>query len=261
MISRAAAVAGAFYPRNPERLSALVDDFVTGARRREPLPRPKAVIAPHAGYVYSGPVAGTAYSCLREGHPHIDRVVLMGPAHRVAFSGVAASPADAFATPLGDVRVDRSVIAHLMREKLIVENGLAHRDEHSLEVHLPFVQRLYPDAKVIPLLVGDADFRTAQDILERLWGDETTVVVISSDLSHYHDYETARRMDSDTAKMIEALDSKLDWDQACGATPVNALLGASAHKGLRPHTVDLRNSGDTAGSRDQVVGYGAFVFV
>jgi AmmeMemoRadiSam system protein B len=239
----------------------LVDDFVTEARQRQPLGPPKAVIAPHAGYVYSGPIAGTAYSYLREGHPHIDRVVLMGPAHRVAFSGVAASPADAFATPLGDVRVDRDVIAQLLRERLIVEHAAAHRDEHSLEVHLPFVQRLYPNAQVIPLLVGDADFRGPQEILERLWGAETTIVVISSDLSHYHDYETARRMDSDTAKMIEALEPTIDWDQACGATPVNALLGAAVAKGLRAHTVDLRNSGDTAGPRNEVVGYGAFVFV
>lgn len=259
MGSRAPAVAGAFYPRNFQQLSSLVDGFVTEARQPEQLGAPKAVIAPHAGYVYSGPVAGTAYSYLREGHPHIERVMLLGPAHRVAFAGIAASPADAFTTPLGDVRVDRDVIAQLLREKLITENAAAHRDEHSLEVHLPFVQRLYPNAQVVPLLVGDADFRAAQEIIEQVWG--AAVVVVSSDLSHYHDYATARRMDNDTAKMIEALDATLDWDQACGATPVNALLGAAARQGLRAHTVDLRNSGDTAGPRDQVVGYGAFVFV
>ncbi len=231
------------------------------ARRREPLGAPKAIIAPHAGYVYSGPIAGTAYSCLREGHPQVQRVVLMGPSHRAAFSGVAASAADSFETPLGDVRVDRDALVQLLREKLIVENDRAHRDEHSLEVHLPFVQRLYPDALVIPLLVGDAEFRRPQEILQELWGDPSTVVVVSSDLSHYRDYETARRMDGETAKAIEALEAgRIGWEQACGATPVNALLGAAARHGLRAHTVDLRSSGDTAGPRDEVVGYGAFVF-
>jgi AmmeMemoRadiSam system protein B len=259
MATRPPAVAGTFYPGEAKRLSAAVDAFLADAR---PLPqaRPvKAVIAPHAGYRYSGPIAGTAYGSLVSQAKTVERVILVGPSHRVPFAGVAASSATAFDTPLGAVPVDRDAMEGLLGEGLIDENDAAHAHEHSLEVHLPFLQRVFPSARVVPLLAGDDDFLRVAEILKRLWGGAETVVVVSSDLSHFHDYQTACRLDRETAQTIEARRAgEVDFNRACGATPVNALLQVAAANALAVATLDLRNSGDTAGPRDGVVGYGAF---
>jgi len=261
MTTRPAAVAGMFYPGEAKRLAAAVEGYLADARPVTGNPVPKAIIAPHAGYQYSGPIAGSAYASLAPHASAIERVVLLGPSHRVPFTGVACSGAAAFATPLGAVSVDRDAIEALLKDGLISQNDAAHAREHSLEVHLPFLQRLFPRARVVPLLAGDQDFAGVTAVLARLWGGPETAIVISSDLSHYHDYETACRLDHETAQAIEARRAgSVDWDQACGATPVNALLQVAAEKGLSAATVDLRNSGDTAGPRDEVVGYGAFVF-
>jgi len=261
MGTRAAAVAGTFYPGDAKRLTAAVEAYLADARPAVQTQPTKAVIAPHAGYQYSGPVAGSAYASLIPQAKGIERVILVGPSHRVPFAGVAASRAAAFATPLGAVSVDRDAIEALLKDGLIVQNDAAHAREHSLEVHLPFVQRVFPGASVVPLLAGDHDFTSVAAILARLWGGPETVIVVSSDLSHYHDYETACRLDRETAETIEARQAgAVDFAQACGATPVNALLQIAADKGLSAATIDLRNSGDTAGPRDEVVGYGAFVF-
>ena len=261
MGTRAAAVAGMFYPGEAKRLTAAVEAYLADARPALQAQVPKAVIAPHAGYQYSGPIAGSAYASLISHAKGIERVILVGPSHRVPFAGVAASSAAAFATPLGAVPVDRDAIEALLKEGLILQNDAAHAREHSLEVHLPFVQRIFPGASVVPLLAGNHDFTNVAAILARLWGGPETVIVVSSDLSHYHDYETACRLDRETAETIEARQAgAVDFDQACGATPVNALLHIAADKGLSAVTMDLRNSGDTAGPRDEVVGYGAFVF-
>jgi hypothetical protein len=278
-----------FYPGEAKRLAAAVEAYLADARTAHtrvgspPAPPaahhrgrvwepsqgshfneaqpPKAIIAPHAGYQYSGPIAGSAYASLVPHAKGIERVILVGPSHRVAFAGVAASQAAAFDTPLGAVLVDRDAIEALVKDGLIRENDAAHAREHSLEVHLPFVQRVFPGACVVPLLAGDHDFASVAAVLARLWGGPETVIVVSSDLSHYHDYQTARRLDHETAETIEARRAgAVDFDQACGATPVNALLQIVADKGLSAATLDLRNSGDTAGPRDEVVGYGAFVF-
>jgi hypothetical protein len=262
MGTRAAAVAGTFYPGEAKELTAAVEAYLANAHvaPHSQLP-PKAVIAPHAGYQYSGPIAASAYSSLIPHAKSIERVILVGPSHRVPFAGMAASRAASFATPLGAVPVDRDAIESLLKEGLIQENDAAHAREHSLEVHLPFVQRVFPGARVVPLLVGDQDHAGVAAILARLWGGPETVIVVSSDLSHYHDYTTACRLDRETAATIEARRAGgVDFDQACGATPVNALLQIAADKGLSAATIDLRNSGDTAGPRDEVVGYGAFVF-
>ncbi len=264
MGTRPAAVAGMFYPGEAKRLAAAVETYLADARPshgKTQTQMPKAVIAPHAGYQYSGPIAGSAYGSLVP-HAHgIERVILIGPSHRVPFNGVACSTATAFDTPLGAVPVDRDAIEALLKDGLIQENDAAHAREHSLEVHLPFVQRVFPGARVVPLLAGDQDHEGVAAILARLWGGPETVIVVSSDLSHYHDYETARRLDHETAETIEERRAgAVDPDQACGATPVNALLQIAADKGLSAATLDLRNSGDTAGPRDAVVGYGAFVF-
>ena len=261
MGTRPAAVAGMFYPGEAKRLTAAVEAYLADARPATQAANAKAVIAPHAGYQYSGPIAGSAYGSFVGHAQGIERVILVGPSHRVPFAGVACSAAAAFATPLGALLVDRDAIEALLKDGLIQENDIAHAREHSLEVHLPFVQRVFPGARVVPLLAGDQDYASVAAILARLWGGPETVIVVSSDLSHYHDYATARRLDHETAEAIEArVAGAVDLEQACGATPVNALLQIAAEKGLSATTLDLRNSGDTAGPRDEVVGYGAFVF-
>jgi hypothetical protein len=250
-----------FYPGEAKRLEAAVERYISDARPAAGDKSPKAIIAPHAGYQYSGPIAGSAYASLISQTKNVERVILVGPSHRMPFSGVACSGAAAFATPLGAVPVDRDALAALLKDGLISQNDAAHAPEHSLEVQLPFLQRIFPGAQVVPLLAGDDDSSGVAAVLARLWGGPETVIVVSSDLSHYHDHETACRLDRETADVIEARQAgAVGFDQACGATPVNALLQIVAEKGLSAATLDLRNSGDTVGPRDEVVGYGAFVF-
>ena len=224
-------------------------------------PAPKALIAPHAGYIYSGPVAASAYARLAAARETIERVVLLGPAHRVPFRGIAASSATAFATPMGSVPVDVEAVRSIRALPRVVVLDEAHRLEHSLEVQLPFLQRVMGDFSVVPLLVGDATAEEVAEVLEALWGGPATAIVISSDLSHYHDYETARRLDAATSRAIEELrPDDIGPDQACGRLPIKGLLRVARAHGLKATTVDLRNSGETAGPRRDVVGYGAWVF-
>ena len=258
--ARQPAVAGSFYPDDPAELRAAVDGYLDAARNGGQTP--KALIAPHAGYVYSGPVAGSAYAAVRARAGRIERVVLIGPAHRVALRGLATSGADAFSTPLGDVPVDREAVEALLALPRVTEMEQAHALEHSLEVHLPFLQRALGRFSLVPLVAGDASADEVAEVLEMLWGGAETLLVISSDLSHYHDYETARRLDEATSGAIEALDpAGLSQESACGHIPIRGLLLAARNHGLRARALDVRNSGDTAGPRDQVVGYGAYAFV
>lgn len=256
---RPPAVAGTFYPGNPAVLRQMVDELLAEAPAEGA--EPKAVIVPHAGYVYSGPVAASAYARLRPYAARIRRVVLLGPSHRVAFRGIAAPEEDYFETPLGEVRIDQKAIDQLADLGFVQRYGRAHAQEHSLEVQLPFLQEVLGSFDLVPLVVGDATPDEVATVLERLWDGEETLIVISSDLSHYLDYESARLIDARTTRAIEELrDQDIGFDQACGALPVRGLVLAARRHGLRPKTVDLRNSGDTAGPRDQVVGYGSYVF-
>ncbi len=259
---RHAAVAGAFYPGSPRDLDTMVRRFLADAETKtQDGPIPKAIIAPHAGYVYSGAVAASAYARLKPAAGAIRRVVLLGPCHRVAVTGLAVSSADAFATPLGAIPLDKKAIADILSLPQVSVFDATHADEHSLEVHLPFLQEIFHDFSLVPLVVGRASGDEVADVLERLWGGPETVIVISSDLSHYLDYESARRTDATTREAIEALDpSAIGHDQACGRVPVAGLLTLARRRGLRVTTLDLRNSGDTAGDRDRVVGYGAWMF-
>jgi MEMO1 family protein len=265
---RQPAVAGSFYPTEPSALAAAVDGYL--AAGREQLRRagaggdraPKAVIAPHAGYVYSGPIAGTAYAAVRQHCSGIERVVLLGPAHRVRVDGLAASSADGFATPLGEVPIDRLAIQDTLRHPQVHALDPAHTAEHSLEVQLPFLQRVLGRFELVPFAVGAATHSEVAEILDDLWGGLETLVVVSSDLSHYYDYESAKQLDADTAQAIETLrPDQLGTESACGRIPIGGLLLAAQRHGLRAHVVDLRSSGDTAGPRDTVVGYGAFLLV
>lgn len=257
---RSPAVAGMFYPNDSQELHTQLRHLLTEAHVASS-PSPKAMIVPHAGYIYSGPVAASAYARLRTAKDTIHRVVLLGPSHRVGFRGIAASSVDFFHTPLGSIPVDQDAIAQLKDLPQVGFLDKAHAQEHSLEVHLPFLQEVLNDFSLVPLVVGDASPEEVGKVLETLWGGPETLIVISSDLSHYHDYQTAKQLDGATSEAIEQLRFEhIGYEDACGRNPINGLLWAARRRALHGETIDLRNSGDTAGPRDQVVGYGAYVF-
>jgi len=258
---RGPAVAGLFYPASVAKLSATVSELLASARMPATSPSvPKVLIVPHAGYIYSGPIAASAYVLLRPLREKIRRVVLLGPAHRVAVRGLALPEADAFATPLGHVLLDTASMQQLSDLPQVSRNAATHALEHSLEVQLPFLQLLLSDFKLVPMVVGDANRQEVAEVLERLWGGPETLIVISSDLSHYHDYVEATALDTQTCDAIQSLHHDLDHEQACGGTPINGLMEVARRKHLTPYLLDRRNSGDTAGDRDRVVGYAAFAF-
>ncbi|MFZ5555976.1 MAG: AmmeMemoRadiSam system protein B [Pseudomonadota bacterium] len=259
---RQPAVAGAFYPGDAESLALEVASLLqeAGHTADAEAPLPKAVIVPHAGYVYSGPVAASAYARLKAGRGRVRRVVLLGPCHRIAVRGLALPGATEFATPLGRIPVDREAAAAVQDLPQVTVSAQAHAFEHSLEVQLPFLQAVLGDFALLPLAVGDAAADDVATVLERLWGGDETLIVISSDLSHYLPYDVAKRVDSVTARAILAMEHTIDHSQACGATPVDGFLLAAKRRGMTPELLDLRNSGDTAGDRSRVVGYAAFAF-
>ncbi len=250
---RRPAVAGLFYPADPRALAAMVDGFLDEAGVPDG-PVPKALVAPHAGYVYSGAMAGRAYATLAEARARITRVVLLGPCHRVPVRGLALPGCDALATPLGEVPVEAPEgLGH------VVTRPDVHRDEHSLEVQLPFLQRALDAFTVVPFAVGDATPAEVASVLDAVWGGPETLIVVSSDLSHYLRYEAAREIDRATASEIVAL-APVGHRQACGASPLNGLLASAPSHALTPRVIGLCNSGDTAGDRSRVVGYGSFAF-
>jgi MEMO1 family protein len=255
---RTPAVAGLFYPADARQLAQDVQQLLTGAEQSEPIP--KALIVPHAGYVYSGAIAASAYATLQSVASIIKRVILLGPTHRVAVQGLALPGVDVFDTPLGSVKLDTNAmqsIAHLSQVTVSTE---AHALEHSLEVQLPFLQSVLTEFTLLPLAVGMASAESVAEVLEYVWGDEETLIVVSSDLSHYLPYATAQQVDSATVQSILQLQQPIAHDHACGGTPISGLILAAKKHQLIPRLLDLRNSGDTAGSRDQVVGYAAIAF-
>jgi len=281
---RPAAVAGTFYPGAPTALAAVVRACLdAAAARMRPMDaaaagparsvdgaaavspagkfrRPKAVIVPHAGYVYSGEIAAAAYARLAAGRDRIRRVVLFGPTHRVPVRGLALPSAHAFATPLGNVGIDRDAVEAALALPQVRQSDAAHALEHSLEVQLPFLQTVLGEFAIVPFAVGDATPEEVAEVIELLWGGPETLIVVSSDLSHYHRYADAQAIDRVTAEAILGLSPTLDHEQACGATPVNALLLSARARGLEAELHDLRNSGDTAGDRSRVVGYASLAF-
>lgn len=255
--TRPAAVSGTFYPATPDELLRAVDSYLNvDFAPEEPLP--KALIVPHAGYVYSGPTAGAAYARLKPLRGRVRRVVLVGPSHRVWLDGLATSSADAFATPLGIVPIDEDLRNRALVLPQVRIGDRAHAAEHSLEVQLPFLQRALGEISILPLLVGDAGTDDVAEVLERVWVEAHSLLVVSSDLSHYHDYETARRLDARTvAALVDKDVDAITDDAACGARPVRGLLQAVKQRGLDVRLLDIRSSGDTGGDRESVVGYAA----
>jgi MEMO1 family protein len=261
VIARRPAVAGSFYPARPDRLRQEVVGLLAGAETALKL-TPKALIAPHAGYIYSGSPAAAAFTTLRDSAPTSARVVLIGPAHYVAIRGIAIPTVDAFDTPLGRVLVDHNAFNEITGLPFVSRNDAAHAPEHALEVELPFLQIVLPSFSLLPLVVGDATAQEVAQVLARLWSGPEVLLVISSDLSHYHSYETAGRLDAATAAAIENGDwESLGPGQACGYLPIAGLLIEANRRNLKARRLSLCNSGDTAGPRDQVVGYGAWVFI
>lgn len=256
---RPPAVAGRFYPDRPDELRRMVAEFL--CRTKPQAATPKAVIAPHAGYIFSGPVAASAHAQFMPDRNVIRRIVLMGPSHHVMFDGLAASNAEFFATPLGLVPVDTDVIRELVALPRVAILDEAHTSEHSLEVQLPFLQIVLNEFKIVPLLTGSISDEAVAEIIATLWDGAETRFVISSDLSHYYNYTRAQKLDSATSRAVEHLrPEQIMPEQACGRTPLCGLLRSAQQHGLHAHTVDLRNSGDIGGPRNEVVGYGAFVF-
>ena len=256
---RPPAVAGLFYPGDPGELRETVVTMLAAAGPPPDLPQVKALIVPHAGFVYSGPVAATAYRLLAAQAGGIKRIVLLGPSHHAGFAGLALPGAAAFATPLGAMPLDAGLAAALEDLPQVGVLPRAHAREHSLEVQLPFLQVIFPGGvKLVALVVGDATPEETAAVMSVLWGGAETLLLISSDLSHYLPYATARIRDAQTAERIERCEYPLDPESACGAHPINGLLCAARPHGLRVRRLDLRNSGDTAGDHSRVVGYGAF---
>ncbi|NDP37980.1 MAG: AmmeMemoRadiSam system protein B [Rhodoferax sp.] len=259
---RPPAVAGTFYPGQPSVLLNDVTTLLAQARLGADLDAstPKALIVPHAGYMYSGATAARAYARLAHGRSSIRRVVLLGPVHRVPVRGLALPGVDAFDTPLGRIEVDQDAVAAIAHMPQVVVSAAAHAQEHSLEVQLPFLQAVLDDFKLVPLAVGNATPEQVAEVLEALWGGPETLLVISSDLSHFLPYGTAQTVDRDTVQHMMQLNSSLTHHQACGGTPVNGLLLAARQHQLQPELLELCNSGDTAGDKNRVVGYAALAF-
>lgn len=260
---RPAAVAGSFYPATANALSAEVVRLLANARllSESAVTAPKVLIAPHAGYVYSGATAALAYAQLAPVCNTIRRVVLLGPVHRVPVRGLALPGAAAFATPLGEIALDQPAMDSLRGLRQVIVSPAAHAQEHSLEVQLPFLQTVLSDFKLVPLAVGDASPAEVAEVLEALWGGPETLIVVSSDLSHFLPYNAAQTVDRQTIQRILYLKGPLTHEQACGGTPINGLLQAARHHQLQPRLLGVCNSGDTAGDRGRVVGYASIAFL
>lgn len=262
-MTRPPAVAGMFYPGKPAALREMVNTLLAAATSpaiAQPKSQPKALIVPHAGYIYSGPTAARAYAELKPWRTAIRRVILLGPTHRVAVNGLALPETQAFATPLGNIPLDHEAIERISTLPQIVFSDLAHAQEHSLEVHLPFLQCLLDDFVLVPLAVGHASPEDVADVLENLWGGPETLIVISSDLSHFLSYAQANQVDRNTCEHILQGNTHIRPEQACGAYPINGLLLAAKRHELLPQLIQYCNSGDTAGDKQRVVGYAGFAF-
>ena len=257
---RPAAIAGMFYPNDAAALTHNVDALLAAAPPAADDAAPKAIIAPHAGFIYSGPIAASIYALIVPARARIKRVVLLGPTHRVAIHGMALPGVDAFVTPLGKISIDASNVKKLMALPSVGANSEAHRLEHSLEVQLPFLQTVLDEFTLTPLAVGRATAQQVAEVINLLWGGDETLIVICSDMSHYLPYADAQSTDRATAQAILELRTDINHQQACGATPVTGLTLLAQQRRLKPALIDLRNSGDTVGDKARVVGYGSFAF-
>jgi MEMO1 family protein len=254
---RPPAVAGLFYPADEHELRDAVSAYLAQHNETSGAP-PKALIVPHAGYIYSGGIAAAAYATVANLRRSIRRIVLIGPSHRVYLRGMAAPAANSFATPLGKIAIDGALKSTLLQRSDVIEADAPHAQEHCLEVQLPFLQMLFDDFTLLPLVLGSIAPEHVAAALAEVWGDRETLVLVSSDLSHYHTYEQARQIDAATSASILRREPTLVGEQACGAAGINGLLHLAGQRDLAVSQIARCNSGDTAGDRSRVVGYGAF---
>ena len=254
---RKAAVAGTFYPSDPQELRETIQDFYDNAEDQPATG--KVLIAPHAGYIYSGPIAASCYGPLRKRADEISRVILLGPSHYVGFHGMAVPECDFYETPLGNIKIDQEARETALNCEEVLSFDQAHLQEHSLEVHLPFLKESLNDFEFLPIVVGACNPKKVADLIKSLWAGSETLIVISTDLSHFKDYKDASKSDRNTCSKIETLDINFDHNDACGSTPVKGLILAAKDKGIIPKLIDLRNSGDTSGNKSRVVGYASFI--
>jgi len=254
---RQAAVAGTFYPSDPKELKEMIESFYEEAIDQPTIG--KVLIAPHAGLVYSGPIAASCYAPLKKRASEINKVILIGPSHYVGFLGMAVPSVDQFETPLGKIRIDKESREKALTCDEVITYDQAHMQEHSLEVHLPFLQESLGDFTLLPVVIGDSSPETVSKLLLKLWGDSDTLIIISTDLSHFMTYDNASKTDAETCKKIEKLDSNFNHLDACGSRPLHGFIQAAKAKNIFPKLIDLRNSGDTSGSKDRVVGYASFI--
>ncbi|MCK5647407.1 MAG: AmmeMemoRadiSam system protein B [Gammaproteobacteria bacterium] len=258
---RPPAVAGSFYPGNIKQLDSSVQTYLDDVKITAIQTKPRALIVPHAGYIYSGPIAASAYAQLIPFAGQITTVVLLGPSHRIPLLGIASSSADYFQTPLGEIPLDRKIIDKLEQLPFVQSYDDAHRQEHSLEVQLPFLQKILPEFTLVPLVIGQTDDQQVSELIETLWQEQDTLFLISSDLSHYLDYHQAQLSDQAASEAIaELIPQNIHYEQACGRSGIAGMLLSAKKHHLNVQMLDLRNSGDTAGTKDRVVGYGSWVF-
>lgn len=259
-LSRLPAVADQFYPADEARLRLMVDKFLAQAKPVK-IQNIKAMIVPHAGYIYSASIAASAYQALSLQTDIIRQVILIGPSHKVGFEGIASCSANQYQMPLGAVEINRELLDKINTLPQVHERNEAHEFEHSLEVQLPFLQTVLKHFTMLPLVVGDCSAQEVSQVLDELWGGDETLIVVSSDLSHFLPYERANKMDALTSEAILQLNpEKINYEHACGRNPINGLLLSAKKHALKAQLMDLRNSGDTAGVHDRVVGYASFVF-
>jgi len=252
-------VAGAFYPAEQDALKAEISEAFRQSVLAEPGPLPKALVVPHAGYVYSGPIAASAFSLLEPLRHKTKRVVLMGPSHRVYLDGIGVTSADVWDTPLGRVTIDNDFRSTMLDLPWMQVDDRAHAPEHSLEVEVPFLQTVLDEFTLLPLVVGETKPSEVADTIDAVWDTPDTIIVVSTDLSHYLPHNEAVTRDTATARQIVAMEpTRIDDHDACGCRPLRGLLLSARQRGLTVRQLDLRNSGDTAGDRERVVGYGAF---
>jgi hypothetical protein len=255
---RPPAVAGFFYPGDRAELSEMVSELIAGVSVNA-LPRaPKAYIVPHAGYIYSGSTAAVAYAMAAQQRASLRRIIVIGPSHRVYLEGAAVPNVQAFATPLGEIPIDQELKRSVLDVPGVIESDHPHRLEHSLEVQLPFLQLAFGDFTLVPIVVGSASAQQVAAMLDAVWGDTDTLVLASSDLSHYHSYRAAQNIDAQTSAAILNRQPNLTGEQACGAVAINGLLQCARERDLKVTELARCNSGDTAGDKDRVVGYGAY---
>jgi AmmeMemoRadiSam system protein B len=259
---RPSAVAGYFYPSSEEQLIKIIKNYIEKANISIKS-KPKALISPHAGYIYSGPIAAYGYKSIMPYYKDYDQIILLGPSHFEFVPGIATAPVDYFETPLGKIPIDKESIKKILPLPYVYQNMDAHKKEHSLEVQLPFLQYIFKEKefKIIPIAVGKIQPKEIWEILNILY-NEKILIIVSSDLSHYYDYNTAKLLDEKTANAIEELNPyQIHYEQACGRVPIQGLLLFAKQRNLTPIRLDLRNSGDTAGDKRQVVGYGSWCFI